>query len=112
MNRTIQFLNADLARAQQQGAKTLDISTADLAELIRLAERGAAVSEVDKAKKRGGWVSPLALHAMLTGKANTIRTHRKKSDEWCMQLFYSDNLSEKCEEVRAIKAAKAQAVSA
>ncbi|QNJ57418.1 hypothetical protein Dolphis_112 [Pseudomonas phage Dolphis] len=108
MNRTIQYLNADLARAQQQGAKTLDISTADLAELIRLAERGASVSEVDKAKKRGGWVSPLAMHALITGKVNTIRVHRKRSDQWCVQMYFADNLTEKCAEVRAAQEATCQ----
>lgn len=92
MNRTIQYLNADLARAQQQGAKTLDISTADLAEVIRLAERGASLEEVDKAKKRGGWVSPAALLAMISGKAKTVRIHRKRSDRANTQLFYAADL--------------------
>lgn len=101
MNRTIQYLNADLARAQQQGAKTLDISVADLAEVIRLAERGASEEPLLKAKKRGGWVSPLAMHAMLNGKVNTIRVHRKRSDQWNMQMFFADSLAEKRAEALA-----------
>ena len=106
MNRTIQYLNADLARAQQQGAKTLDISTADLAEVIRLAERGAAVSEVDKAKKRGGWVSASAMNALLKGKATTIRVHRKRTDQCNMQVFYGDNLEQKRAEALAAQEAR------
>lgn len=101
MNRTIQYLQADLARAQQQGAKTLDISTADLVELLRLAERGASEEPLLKAKKRGGWVSPSAMHALLTGKVKIIRIHRRRSDQCNMQVFYGDNLEQKRAEALA-----------
>lgn len=112
MSRTADFIRADLARAKNQGAKTLDISTADLDELLKLADRGAVVTEAEKATKRAGWVNAGSLHSMLSGRANSARIRRRRTDQCNVQIFYSANLHEKLAEARAADEAKAaQAVT-
>lgn len=54
MNRTISYLRAEMDRAKNQGARSLDILILDLEEILRLAESTASTERTGKAKKTCG----------------------------------------------------------
>lgn len=54
MMRMIAHLNAELHRAQQDGAKSMQISLLDLTEILRAAESHATRDEAARAKRHAG----------------------------------------------------------
>lgn len=103
MTRTISYLNADMDRAIQCGHKSIDISVADLAEILALAESAAHHQRSESATKHAGWIKPGSLSMLRSGGKNFTRISRRRSDEFNTEIFFADNLREKQAEVDASK---------
>ncbi len=99
MNRTISYLNAELARAEQQGARSMDISLLDLKEILRAAESGLSRERSESAAKHAGWIKPGSLAALRSGKKLFTRISRRRSDEFNTEIFFVDDLQVKRQEV-------------
>mgnify|MGYP001576325403 FL=1 len=108
-NQTIAYLNAEVARAEQQGARSMDISLLDLKDVLRAAESGFALERSEKAGKHAGWVKPGSLAALRSGKKLFTRISRRRSDEFNTELFFAGDLQEKRQEVIDTLAANAAA---
>jgi len=108
VSRTISYLNADLARAKQQGARVMEVSLADMAELLAAAESGFAMLRSERPMKHAGWMKPGSISMMRSGRKRYSTISRRRSDEFNTELFFADNLQEKQREVdAALDAAKA-----
>lgn len=94
MNRTISHLYADMDRANQQGAKSISINLLDLKEILGLADSAAMRATAENAKKHAGWVRPGGVLALRTGKKAFVSVSRRRSDEFCLELFYGGDLHE------------------
>lgn len=75
------FLLAELHRAQHQGAKTLEVSTAELAELLARLE-----SAERPMGKHVGWASSDKLEAMRHGARKYLTVALYKSDKFDEQV--------------------------
>lgn len=70
MNRTISYLRADMDRANNQGARTLEISLLDLREILSLAESAEMHAQTKNATKHAGWIKPGSLSRLRSGGKN------------------------------------------
>lgn len=95
MNRTIAYLNADLARAKQQGARVMEVSLADMAELLAAAESGFSKLSSERPMKHAGWIKPGSLSMLRSGAKKFTRISRRRSDEFNTEIFFADDLKEK-----------------
>lgn len=88
MSQTIDYLRAQLHRAQNQGDKTVSIATLDLQELIQISQ-----SIIDKANKEvmgqhAGWCRSAHLREMCSGKRFRMTVRRQKTDEFDTSLGF------------------------
>lgn len=95
MNRTISYLNADLDRSRQEGAKVMEVSLADMAELLSAAESGFAKQKAERPVKHAGWIKPGSLSMLRSGAKKFTRISRRRSDEFNTEVFFADDLKEK-----------------
>jgi hypothetical protein len=105
--KVISYLNAELARAEQQGARFLDISVADLKEVLRAAESGLSAERSARPMKHGGWIKPGGLRSVRSGHTLFTRVSRRRSDEFNTEIFFADDLKVKNQEWLDAQAASA-----
>lgn len=107
MNRTISYLRADMDRAKNQGARTLEISLLDLREILSLAESAEMHAQTKNATKNAtkhaGWIKPGSLSMLRSGGKNFTRISRRRSDEFNTEIFFAADLREKQREIDAAK---------
>lgn len=103
MNRTISYLRADMDRANNQGARTLEISLLDLREILSLAESAEMHAQTKNATKHAGWIKPGSLSMLRSGGKNFTRISRRRSDEFNTEIFFAADLREKQREIDAAK---------
>lgn len=101
MNRTISYLRADMDRAKNHGARTLDVSILDLDEILRLAESCEIHNLAVSATKHAGWAKPGSISMLNGGKKKYTRISRRRSDEFNTEVFYADDLKERQRDVDA-----------
>ncbi|WP_085618874.1 MULTISPECIES: hypothetical protein [unclassified Pseudomonas] len=97
---TLSYVRALVHRAQNEGARRIELSLKDLEELLPHAEAGLRRERVATPMKTAGWVSPGALRR-LNGKRKgdrAIKLLRFKTDEFNTEVFFCDNLREKEQE--------------
>ena len=112
MSRLIAHLNADLALAEQQGARLMDIGVLDMKELLRAAESGLSGERAARPMKHGGWIRPGSLRALRSGLKKVTRISRRQTAEFNTEIFFADDLKEKYREsVEAMAAAAAAEVA-
>lgn len=107
--KVISYLNAELARAEQQEARFLDISVADLKELLRAAESGLSNERAARPMKHGGWIKAGGLKSIRSGMTLFTRVSRRRSDEFNTEIFFADDLKVKHQEWLDVKPAPADA---
>lgn len=103
MNRTISYLNADLARSRQEGARVMEVSLTDMAEILAAAESGIAKAKAERPMKHAGWMKPGSLSMLRSGRKNYSTISKRRSDEFNTEIFFADNLREKQQEVDGAK---------
>lgn len=79
------FLLAELHRAQHQGARTLDVSTVELSELLARLEQLEAM-ELRSAAAPVGWAPADKLEAMRRGARKYLTVALYKSDKFDTQV--------------------------
>lgn len=104
MNQTIAFLSANLERARQQCSRTVEVNVLDLQEILSLADSAVKRGKADKAVNSAGWARPGSLYALKSGKRSNTRIARRKSEEFCVELFHADDLREMQNEIDRAKA--------
>ncbi|NTE96709.1 hypothetical protein [Agrobacterium tumefaciens] len=110
MSQTIAFLHAEMDRANQMGARSINITLLDLKEILGQADAYQRREKAEKAKTSVGWGRPGSLFALREGKKRHVRISRRKSVDFCVELFIGDNLGEKQREVDVIHAIAASEV--
>lgn len=108
MNRTISYLNAELDRSRQQGAKVMEVSLLDMAEILRAAESQAMQETKRSANKHAGWIKPGSLSMLRSGNKMFTRISRRRSDEFNTEIFFADDLKEKQREVASSNVEKGE----
>lgn len=106
MTRTIPYLQAELDRSRQQGARFMEVSLADMAEILRAAESHAMLEHKQSANKHAGWIKPGSLSALRSGKKLFTRISKRRSDEFNTEIFFAADLKEKKREAELAKVAK------
>lgn len=82
------FLLAELHRAQYHGAKTIEISTAELSELLAKIESLEKRESIEFGGKPLGFVTGHKMRALLQGSRKYITLSRYKSDNFDMQVSF------------------------
>jgi len=105
---TIAFVRAAVQRAQNHGHKTVELNVLDILEILPKVESNLHHERADKPMKRLGWISPVAVLGMFSGKKGkrASRVLRFKTPENNMEVFYCDKLSEKVKESEELVAAR------
>jgi len=93
-NRTIQYLQAEVHRAEQCGSTGLTINIKDLAEILNLAQRAEHMTPVKRETQHAGFIHPEALAGILSGTKGSTRIHRSQKGGNVIQLLFSGNLKE------------------
>ena len=84
----------ELAAAERFHARTVELSVDDLEQLVRLAESGDDRERADDAKKHAGRAKPGSLQSLRGGRKLFTRLSRRRSDEFCVEVFFSGRLRE------------------
>lgn len=84
------FLLAELHRAQHQDAKTLEISTAELSELLAAIESAEKRESIEFGGKPLGFVTSHKMRAMLAGSRKYITVSRYKSETFDSPVTYAE----------------------
>ncbi len=108
MNRTISHLHADMDRARQQGARSITINLLDLKEILALADSAHQRETADAAKKHAGWARPGSIMALRTGQKKLVRISKRKSEEFCVELFFGGALRDYLPEAEQAQAKEGQ----
>lgn len=103
MNPTLSFLLANVARAENEGTKTLNVSIADLRELLPFVEAGMSRTRLEKPMKHVGWMRPAGVSALCKGGKRMARVSRRKDSEFNMEVFFCDSIQEKQKEADEAK---------
>ena len=82
------FLLAELHRAQHQGAKTLEISTTELSELLAKLESLENRESIEFGGKPLGFVTGHKMRALLQGSRKYITLSVYKSDNFDTEVSY------------------------
>lgn len=82
------FLLAELHRAQHQGAKTMEVSTAELSELLARLESLEKRAAIEFAGKPLGFVTGHKMRAMLAGARKYITVSAYKSETFDSEVTY------------------------
>ena len=84
------FLLAELHRAQYQGAKTLEVSTAELSELLAKIESLEKRAAIEFGGKPLGFCTGHKMKAMLAGARKYITVSAYKSENFDTEISYVD----------------------
>jgi len=82
------FLLAELHRAQHQGAKTLEVSTSELSEVLSRLEALEKRATIEFGGKHLGYATGHKLKAMLAGARKYITVSAYKSDNFDTEVTY------------------------
>lgn len=105
MNPTLCFLLAAIQRAENEGARSLDVNIKDLREILPFAESAMHAEKVEKKMRHLGWMKPGSVASLCSGHKRYTRVSRRKDDEFNMEVFFCDSISDKQKEADAAKAA-------
>lgn len=103
MNQTLCFLLAAIQRAENEGARSLDVNIKDLREIMPFAESAMHAEKVEKKMRHLGWMKPGSVSALCNGAKRYTRISRRKDDEFNMEVFFCDSIREKQMEADAAK---------
>lgn len=103
MNTTLSFLLAAMQRAENEGARSLDVNIKDLRELLPFVEAGMHRAKLEKPMKHLGWMKPGSVAALCNGNKRATRVSRRRDDEFNMEVFFCDSIREKQKEADAAK---------
>lgn len=92
MNTTISHLYADIHRAEQEGARCVTVNILDLKEVLGLADSAVKREAAENANQHVGWMKPGSILAVRAGRKMFTRVSRRRSDEFCVQVFYGGTL--------------------
>lgn len=81
----LQYLRAELGRAQQQGDKTIIIRTPELQSLINRLDR--AIAAAPPGIKIFGFVRPDAAKAFRSGEISNLKTNRSVTTYYTQPVF-------------------------
>lgn len=95
MNQTLAFLLASIQRAENEGARSLDVSIKDLRELMPFVEAGMHTAKIERPMKHLGWMRPGSVAALCSGSKRFTRVSRKKDAEFNVEVFYADCIRDK-----------------
>jgi hypothetical protein len=84
------FLLAELHRAKHQGAKTLEVSTAELSEVMARLESLDKRAAIEFGGKPLGFVTGHKMKAMLAGARKYITVSAYKSENFDTEVSYLD----------------------
>lgn len=103
MNQTFCFLLASMQRAENEGARTLNVSIADLKELLPFVESGMARERLQQPMKHLGWMRPGGVSALCGAGKRFARVSRRRDDEFNMEVFFCDSIRDKQKEADAAR---------
>lgn len=108
------YVRALVHRAQNEGARRIELSVKDLSDLLPHAEAGLHRERAEMPMKPAGWVSPGALRRLNSKRKGdrAIKMLRFKTDEFNTEVFFCDNLRDKEQEAIAAGQAKEAAEAA
>lgn len=98
LSRNLSYLMADWQRALNLGHKTMEVSVADIGELLPIAESGISKVLAERQVKHAGWVRPSDLRSLRESGAYSIRIKRRRSAHANMEVFFCDKIYEKEQE--------------
>lgn len=105
---TLSFVRALVQRAQNEGARRVELNVKDLAELLPFVESGMHKALAAQPLKTAGWAAPRDLQSLSSrGPGDrAIRMRRFKSDAYNTELYYKDDLGTKVRESDAARLAR------
>lgn len=88
MTNELSYLSAIVARAAQEGGRSVVVDVKEIQEVLRLAESNFARHEVEMVGKHAGWINVDKLCELKSGNLRHVHVARKKGDGYDVELFY------------------------
>lgn len=109
LSRNLSYLMADWQRAVNHGHKTMEVSVADIGELLPVAEAGVAKVMAERPVKHAGWIRPSDLRNLREKGFHSVRIKRRRSARSNMEIFFCDKIFEKEQESLELQRLEAEA---
>ncbi len=94
MSLEIAFINAEIDRAEQEGARSVNVNCKELREILRIATSNYGRAEIAAIGKVAGWVSAEDLRGIRCGRIRKIRMYAGKGEHFNVAVYFRAELKE------------------